>query len=124
MSLQQHTHEPLCSAALPFAILDQEMKDLLRFHECAMDDEGYDVPKDRMKRLAEIGLIRRVTANYYEHTTFGLAVINGDFQPLSEITKQRDTLLAALESVLPHVYEDFIAAGIVQLIARTKGGAA
>lgn len=64
---------------LPFAILDQEMADLLRFHECAMDDEGYDVPKDRMKRLAEIGLLRRVSARYYEHTAFGLAVINGDF---------------------------------------------
>lgn len=118
MSQQQHTQEALCPAALPFAILDQEMKDLMRFHECVMDGEGYDVPKDRMKRLAKIGLLRRVTANFYEHTTFGLAVINGDFQQTGEITKQldrlnaenaalndycakvekqRDTLLAALE---------------------------
>lgn len=116
----KHTQEPLCPAALPFAILDQEMKDLMRFHECLMDGEGYDVPKDRMKRLAEIGLLRRVTANFYEHTTFGLAVINGDFQQTGEITKQldrlnaenaalndycakvekqRDTLLAALEEL-------------------------
>ena len=65
--------------ALPFAILDEEMKDLHRFHECASDGEGYDVPKERMKRLAEIGLLRRVTANIYEHTTFGLSVIDGDF---------------------------------------------
>lgn len=65
--------------ALPFAILDEEMKDLHRFHECVSDGEGYDVPKERMKHLAEIGLVRRVTANIYEHTTFGLSVINGDF---------------------------------------------
>lgn len=65
--------------ALPFAILDEEIKDLHRFHECVSDGEGYDVPKERMMRLAEIGLVRRVTANVYEHTTFGLSVINGDF---------------------------------------------
>ncbi len=66
-------------ANLPFAILEDELKDLHRFHECVSDDEGYDVPKERMRRLAEIGLVRRVTANYYEHTIFGLAVINGSF---------------------------------------------
>lgn len=65
--------------ALSFAILDEELQDLHRFHECVSDGEGYDVPKERMKRLAEVGLLRRVTANIYEHTTFGLSVINGDF---------------------------------------------
>ena len=65
--------------SLPFALLDEELADLMRFHECTMDDEGYDVPKERMKNLAEIGLVRRVSANYYEATTFGLAVINGEF---------------------------------------------
>ena len=65
--------------SLPFSLLDEELADLMRFHECAMDDEGYDVPKERMKNLAEIGLVRRVSANYYEATTFGLAVINGEF---------------------------------------------
>lgn len=96
MSEQKHTPEPLCPATLPFAIMDQEMKDLMRFHECVTDDEGYDVPKDRMKRLAEIGLLRRVTANFYEHTIFGLSIINGDFQQKSEVEKQRDELLADL----------------------------
>lgn len=64
---------------LPFAILPDELNALTRFHDCACDGEGYDVPKEMMRRLAEIGLLRRVTANYYEHTTFGLSVINGDF---------------------------------------------
>lgn len=97
MSEQKHTPEPLCPATLPFAIMDQEMKDLMRFHECVMDGEGYDVPKDRMKRLAEIGLLRRVTANFYEHTIFGLSIINGDFQQKSEAEKQRDSFKDAAE---------------------------
>lgn len=72
----QQQGEPV---ALPFAILPDEMKALHRFHECVTDGEGYDVPKVMMKRLAEIGLVRRVTANIYEHTNFGLSVLNGDF---------------------------------------------
>ena len=64
---------------LPFAILQDEMAALERFHECATDGEGYDVPKKMMRRIAEIGLVRRVTADIYEHTVFGLAVLNGKF---------------------------------------------
>lgn len=70
-----------CSASLPFAILHDEMAALKRFDECVTDGEGYDVPKEMMKRLSEIGLVRRVTANVYEHTNFGLAVLAGDFAP-------------------------------------------
>lgn len=84
-AVMQKLWEPV---ALPFAILDKELQDLHRFHECVSDGEGYDVPKERMKRLAEIGLVRRVTANIYEHTTFGLSVINGDFThpaPIPEV---------------------------------------
>jgi hypothetical protein len=66
-------------AALPFAILDDELAALRRFHECVSDGEGYDVPKPMMKRLAEIGLLRHVSAGYYEHTVFGLAVLDGEF---------------------------------------------
>ncbi|MGB7422925.1 MAG: hypothetical protein WA917_13780 [Comamonas sp.] len=66
---------------LPFAIMDDELEALRRFDECARDFEagGHDVRKETMKRLAEIGLVRRVTANIYEHTTFGLSVLGGDF---------------------------------------------
>jgi hypothetical protein len=66
-------------ALLPFAILDDELTALLRFHETCMDSQAYDVPKAMMQRLATIGLVRRVTASMYEATTFGLSVINGDF---------------------------------------------
>lgn len=64
---------------LPFAILPEEMKALKRFHDCVSDGEGYDVPKEMMKRLAIIGVVRRVTANYYEHTEFGLSILDGGF---------------------------------------------
>lgn len=73
----------LSVAKLPFAILPDEMAALERFHECAMDGEGYDVSKEMMQRLAEIGLVRRRSGNYYEHTTFGLAVLNGEFKEAS-----------------------------------------
>jgi len=65
--------------ALPFAIFDNEMDALRRFDECVRDGQGYDVPKAMMRRLSEIGLVRRITANVYEHTDFGCSVLNGDF---------------------------------------------
>jgi len=65
--------------ALPFAILPDEMAALRRFHECSQDGDEYDVPKPMMKRLAEIGLVRRVTSSIYEYTTFGLSVLIGEF---------------------------------------------
>ncbi|MCB4358475.1 hypothetical protein [Quatrionicoccus australiensis] len=119
--------------ALPFAIFDQEMADLRRFHECSMDNEGYDVPKDRMKRLAEIGLVRRVSANYYEHTNFGLSVLDGDFDtsPQPDYKAQRDALLKCLALIDPKL--DFsgwengqgedIGDEINAAIASVKGGA-
>lgn len=82
----QYIHLPIAQAevqaepvALPFAILDEEMIAFRRFDECARDGQGYDVRKPMMKRLAEIGLVRRVSADIYEHTTFGCSVIHGDF---------------------------------------------
>lgn len=65
------------AAVLPFVILGDEMAALRRFHECALDGSSYDVSKEMMKRLAEIGLLRRTTGSIYEHTTFGLAVLKG-----------------------------------------------
>lgn len=66
-------------AALPFAIFDDELSALHRFYETTEDGQDYDVPVPMMKRLAVIGLVRRVTGNRYEFTDFGLSVCNGDF---------------------------------------------
>lgn len=84
--------EPL---ALPFAILPDEMAALRRFHECSQDGDEYDVAKPMMKRLAEIGLVRRVTGSIYEYTTFGLSVLIGDF---SDSPNYADVSRAAEES--------------------------
>lgn len=64
---------------LPFAILPDELAALHRFYEATEDGQDYDVPVPMMKRLAVIGLVRRVTGNRYEFTDFGLSVRNGDF---------------------------------------------
>lgn len=73
---------------LPFAILDDELAALRRFDECVRDGEGYDVAKAMMQRLAEIGVVRRVSGSIYEHTNFGLSVLNGDFAaPATEQAK-------------------------------------
>lgn len=55
----------------------EELAALRRFDECAQDGEGYDVPKEMMQRLAEIGVVRRRSGAYYEHTEFGLALLEG-----------------------------------------------
>jgi hypothetical protein len=57
-------------------ITDEEMDALRRFDETCEDGEGWDVQKTMMQRLAEIGLIRRKSGNYYEFTTFGQYVID------------------------------------------------
>lgn len=49
---------------------------LWRFCETCEDGEGYDVPKDMMKRLATIGVVHHVNAGVYEITSFGQVVID------------------------------------------------
>ena len=46
----------------------EEIKAAHRFMETCEDGEGYDVPKQMMRRLAEIGLVRHVGGGYYEAT--------------------------------------------------------
>lgn len=59
----------------PFPISDDEMAALRRFWECATDDEGYDVSKRMMQRLADMGLVQRKSGSYYMSTDFGLYVL-------------------------------------------------
>lgn len=117
---QQQDGKPEVVANLPFAILPDELKALQRFHECAMDGEGYDVQEEMMQLLAEIGLLRRKSGNYYEHTTFGLAVLNGEFsddqkeQPPASAQAMTDAQINELgveHGVVPEGYwsEDAIA---------------
>jgi len=59
----------------PFPISDDEMAALRRFWECATDDDGYDVSKRMMQRLADMGLVQRKSGSYYMSTDFGLYVL-------------------------------------------------
>lgn len=54
-----------------------ELAALRRFDECAQDGEGYDVPKEMMQRLAEIGVVQRRSGAYYQVTAFGQRVLEG-----------------------------------------------
>jgi hypothetical protein len=45
-----------------------------RFYACLEDGEGYDVPADAMRRLAELGLVRKVRGTAYEFTALGLSM--------------------------------------------------
>lgn len=61
--------------AVPVKISEQQERDILRFRDTCEDDQGYDVPKDRMKSLARLGLIRPTGFSRYEITDVGDAVI-------------------------------------------------
>ena len=75
LSVQDTLKKPV---AFEVIISPEEISAFIRFHECVSDGEGYDVPIEMMKRLAEIGLVRRVTRDIYEHTLFGLSVIDDE----------------------------------------------
>jgi hypothetical protein len=71
-------------------LTEQQEKDLLRFHETTEDGQGYDVPKDRMKSLARVGLIRSLNFSRYEFTDIGISVVERLIaQPLSGTLDER-----------------------------------
>ncbi|MCT0101882.1 hypothetical protein KT998_04850 [Proteus mirabilis] len=49
---------------------------LKRFNETCEDSQDYDVPKEKMQRLAELGVVRRHSKSYYSITSFGMYVLN------------------------------------------------
>ena len=58
----------------PF-LSDEDLNDLLRFEGMASDGEGYDISKKRMKRLAELGVVRWMGSSRYSMTAFGQYVL-------------------------------------------------
>lgn len=57
-----------------FGITQEDCAAFARFYATCEDGEGYDVSKEKMERLAEIGLIRKVRGTTYEFTKFGLVM--------------------------------------------------
>ncbi|MGB4488458.1 MAG: hypothetical protein WBI95_23560 [Pseudomonas veronii] len=61
--------------SVSISLTKQQERDILRFYDTCEDGQGYDVPKDRMKSLACLGLIRPTGFSRYELTDAGDAVI-------------------------------------------------
>lgn len=55
-------------------IKKEELAAFHRFCDCADDGEGYDVPKEMMKQLSVIGLVRSAGFGRYETTLYGTAI--------------------------------------------------
>lgn len=56
-----------------------EREAALRFCETCQDDEGYDVPKPMMKRLAELGLVKYKGFGRYQQTEAILKLESDNF---------------------------------------------
>lgn len=63
--------------SVPMILTEQQERDIQRFYDTCEDGQDYDVPKDRMKSLARLGLIRTTGFSRYEITDAGDAVIEG-----------------------------------------------
>lgn len=59
-------------------LTNDERKALERFVETCDDGEGYDVPKQMMQRLAQIGVVHHTSGGVYSTTEFGRWVIDAD----------------------------------------------
>lgn len=55
-------------------VTPQNVIDLNRFCDCAEDGEGYDVPKERMRSLRNLGLLAGGRFGRYETTEAGCAL--------------------------------------------------
>ena len=67
------TNKPMLSIELQ--LTEQQERDLTRFYDTCEDSQPYDVPKDRMKSLACVGLVRSLGFSRYELTDAGGAAV-------------------------------------------------
>lgn len=61
-------------ASAPQGTTSQNVIDLNRFCDCCDDDEGYDVPKERMRSLKAVGLVDGGRGGWYSLTDAGQSV--------------------------------------------------
>ena len=66
-------------AAGPVGLTAQNVIDLNHFCDCCDDDEGYDVPKERMRSLKALGLVEGGRGGWYSLTDAGQRVHDGRF---------------------------------------------
>jgi hypothetical protein len=55
-----------------------DMKWLQRIEDQFADGEGYDAPAETMKRLADLGVVRRTSGSRYTMTSFGMHCLYPD----------------------------------------------
>jgi hypothetical protein len=69
----------------PVAWMDaDERKAFERFNETCADGEGYDVPKQMMKRLAVVGAVQHIGGGIYGITAFGNWLLDNTTTPQRE----------------------------------------
>lgn len=85
-------------------LTEADMEDLKRLREVFDDGQGYDVPKERMKRLAELGVVRWHGRDVYSITAFGMYCL-GDWEfPLrtaEEINAELHAEMLARNGIAP-----------------------
>ncbi len=78
----------------------QDQTDLERLNDLFSDDMPWDLEKVRMQHLAALGVIRRVTANYYAITAFGRHCIATEWglplRTVEQINAEQDATHAPL----------------------------
>lgn len=63
-------------ASVPTWLLPDDMQALQRFYETSEDSQPYDMPKERMVRLAELGVVQKHGRATYSMTAFGQHVLD------------------------------------------------
>ncbi len=83
---------------------EDERKAFERFNETSEDGEGYDVPKQMMKRLAQIGVVHHTSGGIYGVTEFGNWMLNNTAPPAAQPEHQAEPLTKERILVLVDAY--------------------
>jgi len=75
--------------ALTIKVTKEQEEDILRFFDTCEDNQGYDVPKLRMKSLARLGVIRSTGFSRYEITAAGDSLIEKLCEPAAPVVERQ-----------------------------------
>lgn len=78
----------------PAGVTAQHVIDLNRFCDCCEDDEGYDIPKERMRDLRAAGLVEGGRFGWYKATDAGQRVrdVWFDMRPNAQVQPNREAV--------------------------------
>lgn len=78
---------------------DQDMADLRRLDDLFSDGQGWDLPRKRMQRLAELGVVQHKGGGRYNITSFGAHCLNLEWGlPLRTTAQINADQMAAMEA--------------------------